>query len=234
MVAYDQLEHRLTRLERTLKLQRWALTTIFGAVAFSFSFTAQGSGDTPQSSVLRARGLVIEDAHGRPRIALGAPLEHLAGRNRSDPLTGMVYLDPNGNDRLTFGQLPDPNGPEGLLPRRVGGAGILIHDRDGVERGGYSVLDDETAVLTLDWPKAGEAVALSASPGMAGMGLFYRSPIGQYRDAFGSFVFPGKDSTLVKMSDGNGKERLILRTSENGQPQITQFDAAGNELVRKR
>lgn len=231
MVAREQFEDRLARLESKLKVQRWAMAAVLAVAALSFSFSAQGGGEPARSGILQVKGLIIEDAEGRPRIALGAPLGDIAGRNRRDPLIGMVYLDPNGNDRLTFGQLPDPKTPAGIKPRRTGGVGLLIHDREGIERGGYSVLDDETALLTLDWPKTGEAVALSASPRMAGLGMFYRSELGRYRDALGSFVFADKDSTLLKITDSGGRERLIVRSTETDQPQLMRFDETGNELA---
>lgn len=230
MVAREELEFRLEALEKKLKVQRLVMAAVIILAAFSFSVSSQGSDQSIRNGILRAQGLIIEDAQGRPRIALGAPMENVTGRSRTDPLMGIVYLDPNGNDRLTFGELPDPSTPAGIKPRRAAGVGVLIHDQEGIERGGYSVLDDETALLTLDWPKTGEAVALSASPRMAGLGMFYRSEPGKYRDALGSFVFADNDASLLKLTDSLGRERLIVRSTEAGQPQLMRFDDTGSEL----
>ena len=47
---------------------------------------------------IRARGLIIEDASGRPRISIGAPIP---GDNRTANFrTGMRINDPNGAERM--------------------------------------------------------------------------------------------------------------------------------------
>ncbi len=223
---------RLERLERKLKAQRFLLILGIATSALAFSGWAHASAQGPADRILIARGLIIEDEAGRPRIVIGAPVNKVPGRKRADDLFGLAYLDPSGHDRITFGQLPDPATPDGVLPRRSSGEGILINDSDGIERGGYSVLNDDTALLTLDWPKSGEAIALSAGQKSAGLGMFYRGDLGQYRDAMGAFIVPEADRAFAKMSDADGRERLILDLRGSGEPTLRSFDQKGAEISK--
>lgn len=134
--------------------------------------------------VLRVRGLVVEDEQSRPRILLGAPFPAVAGRTRTDARTAAIlFVDPNGHDRLTLGEelTPQIGGrvPPGI--RRVAsGYGVVLHDNSGDERGAYTWLSNGRALMTLDRPgaeafaaivndKTGEArLALSFPPDTAG------------------------------------------------------------------
>ncbi|WP_312681461.1 hypothetical protein [Stenotrophomonas chelatiphaga] len=71
--------------------------------------------------VLQARGLVIRDAQGQPRLILGAPVPDPAGGGkplgpRAAPLSGVVLLGPDGAERGGYGTLD------------VGGEAILTLD----------------------------------------------------------------------------------------------------------
>src|SRR6476646_3423745 len=89
------------------------------------------------SSVIRARGIIIEDQAGRERILIGAPIPAAKNRVRTDTarvaqlwagrfpspaqymeyykgyrhtMDGMLVLDENGVDRVAIGDsVPDPN-----------------------------------------------------------------------------------------------------------------------------
>lgn len=85
---------------RTIYLAQMVVMAVSLVLVYStVRVEAQESG-----TVLRARGLIIEDSQGRPRLVLGAPFPRVPGRKRQDPPTqAMVFLDEQGFDRLTFG-----------------------------------------------------------------------------------------------------------------------------------
>lgn len=137
--------------------------------------------------VLRARGLVIEDAQGRDRILLGAPIPESRHRLRTDlervrqhwasrlggekymedyatynhDVSGVVFLNEQGYDKLILGEkTPDPNTGK----RLVEAAGLTLNDDEGFERGGLGISRTEggeyRVTLGMDDPKLGEAVHL--------------------------------------------------------------------------
>jgi hypothetical protein len=147
-----------------------------GSVAFTSSLAG--------SSVLRARGLVIEDAEGRDRILIGAPVPPSAARVRTDaarvekewaPLMGgeaymeawrqydhevggILMLDEQGFDKLILADhTPDPNTGKRLFAV----SGFTFNDDRGFECGGFGTgrtADGEhRVVLGLD-DQHGEAV----------------------------------------------------------------------------
>ena len=230
-----ELRARLDRLER--KAKRYRLGAIAGALALTLSAGAtladSAGAQEAAADVLRLKGLIIEDSAGRPRIVMGAPAPQVAGRDRQDALTGIVYLDENGADRLTFGAYPDPMLESGTVARRVPGAGILIHDREGVERGGYGVLDDGMAALTVDWPKTGEGAVVSAGERFAGMGVFHRSPPGVYREAVTIGAVREGEEGFVKLSDAAGNQRVRVQLRGSGEPQLITYGSDGRELATR-
>lgn len=224
---------RLERLESKLQIFKVGFLITFLLLAATLAAVFFGFPAKADDGILRAKGLVINDEQGRPRIVMGAPAPKVKGRTRSDELTGIVYLDENGADRLTFGKEPDPMTAEGVKPRRVGGAGILIHDKQGIERGGYSVLDDETAALTVDYPKTGEAVALSANNMFSAIGLFHRSELGVYREALTFGVIRKNNQSFLKITDTNNTQRLRIQTNDNQKTEIKSYDKDSKEISSK-
>ena len=86
---------RLGVLERAVRMQRRvivALATLCGVVLVAPGFRAQ-----PVGEALRARSLVIEDANGRARIVLGAPLP---AQGTGASRIGMRINDENGFERF--------------------------------------------------------------------------------------------------------------------------------------
>lgn len=225
------IDLRFRKIEQQLrfyKLGFFTACTLGATLLYGFSFANK------KIDVIHAKGLVIEDQAGKPRIVISGDLSKIPGRKREDALSGIAYLDELGVDRLTFGKEPDPMTAEGIKPRRVAGAGLLIHDKDGVERGGYGVLDDETALMTLDWPKTGEAAVVSSSSDFSGMALFHRSSIGQYREAITLGAFRKNDASFIRITDASSRERLVIQTSGDGQPEIKHYDQQGRSLQAKR
>jgi hypothetical protein len=122
---------------------------------------------------------------------------------------------------------------EGIKPRRMGSAGILIHDRDGLERGGYSVLDDGMAALTIDWPKSGEAVSMAANKDFAALAAWHHSPPGQYREAVTIGSIKKSQTGFIRLSDTNLKERILLSANGAGQPELDVYDEKGLRLSKR-
>ena len=148
-----------TSAERLTRSIRWlqgyaALMTVALAVLFVRSGAAT-------DDVIRARGLIIEDADGRERILIGAPVPEAADRVRTDEArvrevwgprfpeaymdfyrdyshetTGMLILSGDGFDRLVVGDpVPDPN----IGRRSAPTTGMVINDVEGFERTGYGL-----------------------------------------------------------------------------------------------
>lgn len=174
---------RLERKVRMLSMYATGLTLVVGVLGVS-AFSAQRS-----QGVLRARGLIIEDAKGRERILLGAPIPYAKNRVRTDTararqewstrypdsirvkymgaynrlwhsMHGLLVLDENGFDRIGIGDsMPDPN-----IGRRIGaGTGLAINNSKGYERGGYGmtvVNGHERIVVGLDSKQGPEGLAL--------------------------------------------------------------------------
>ena len=177
---------RIDRMERKLRLlslYATVLTLIVGVLGVS-AFSAQQN-----RGVLRARGLIIEDAKGRERILLGAPIPYAKNRVRTDTararqewstrypdsirvryldiynrlrhsMHGILVLDENGFDRFGAGDsMPDPN-----IGRRIGaGMGLMLNNSKGYERGGYGMVTvngHERIVVGLDAKQGHEGLAL--------------------------------------------------------------------------
>ena len=100
----EPVQTRLARLERSIRHQRFAivgLLVVTVGVAVMPLSSAQQSTDQPVDTI-RARNLIIEDATGRPRIRLGAPLP-----GSGTPRTGMRITDTRGFERLGLNLFDD-------------------------------------------------------------------------------------------------------------------------------
>ena len=141
---------RLTRAIRWLQVYAALMT-----VALIVLFVRSGAAT---DSVIRARGLIIEDAAGRERILIGAPVPEAANRVRTDEArvrevwaprfpdaymgyyqdyshetTGLLILSEDGFDRLALGDpVPDPNIGKRAWPN----TGIVINDAEGFRADG--------------------------------------------------------------------------------------------------
>jgi hypothetical protein len=154
------------------------LMTIAVVLLFLRVFTAS-PGPGPSDGILRARGLIIQDAQGRDRILIGAPVPDSAARVRTNfrkavdawgkrfpsmdwyktldnSTNGILLLDDRGFDRIAIGDpTPDPN-----IGRRISPAtGIQINDQEGFERTGWGYFAAKgRVVLGLDSARGQEGV----------------------------------------------------------------------------
>ena len=73
------MQAEMQQVKRTIRwLQGYA---VLASIALVVLFVRNGSAE---EDVLRARGLIIEDAAGRERILLGAPIPEAINRVRTD------------------------------------------------------------------------------------------------------------------------------------------------------
>lgn len=153
------LDH-LLRIQRRLRItEGLSLICLLGLMFQSWVLTrprAVLAGE--QDKVLRARGIVIEDDKGRPRILLGAPIAKVEGRKDQEDIYGMIVVGENGADRVIV-CYPLP----GAQRQGESAGGVLLNDARGSERGGYVAADNGEIVLTLDGTKD-EAIKLGVDP----------------------------------------------------------------------
>lgn len=220
----NSLEQKIKKLERLyVKMNVTYLITIVAMITTFILYTL----NKEENEILDVKGIIVRDNENNPRIVLGAPASSIKGRKRQDEIMGIVYLDEYGNDRLTFGKEPDPMTPDGIIPRQVDATGILIHDKEGIERGVYGVSDDDRALLTLDWPKTGEAIALTADKNFAAIGLFHKSKIGQYREAVTIGNIPKQQYSFIRISDTLYNERFLIDTKAANNIEVKKMDING-------
>jgi hypothetical protein len=131
------IQTRIERIERRVRHYQIALVImVLSCVASGAIFSTTTTAQEP--NVLRAKGLVIEDAAGRDRIVLGAPLTDPQGR--VSPSTGIRINDPQGVERFAVGLLNNDrvvmgfDAPVGKGDPRNRERITIVADADG---GGY-------------------------------------------------------------------------------------------------
>jgi hypothetical protein len=153
--------------------------------------------DTKLDKIIRVQGIIVEDTNGKERILIGAPIPYAKNRARTDTMkiketwgkrfgknymgwykdynhsaTGIVILDENGWDKVIVG---DP-APDPIIGKRIGNStGIIINNKQGLERTGYGILDvngEDRVVLGLDKSNGTEGATLSVMPdGTSGLNI---------------------------------------------------------------
>jgi hypothetical protein len=177
-----ELERRLQKQTRSLQL-----CVAFLAIAVLVLFATAFDRSERHDQVLRVRGLVIEDAQGRERILIGAPIPEAKNRVRTDlvrvksawaggfpspdqyiqsykayrnDMNGILILDADGFDRVAVGDpVPDPNVGRRISPS----SGLVINDEKGFERSGYGLLKVDNrhrVVLGMDDTQSKEGLTL--------------------------------------------------------------------------
>ena len=218
------LERRTTRLALICGVQ---LAILFALCLFLAQSRRVQAADSAR--VLRAQGLIIEDAHGRARILLGAPFPRVVERMRQDgSTTSMVFLDEKGHDRLTLGEEPEPQIAGKVSPsmhRIAQGFGVVIHDGDGNERGTYGWLSNGRALITLDRPGLDAwAAVVDDRTGFAGMRVEYPPDIARDSNAIEIGTMGGQ--AFVKLQDTEQRDRAVF-AFEDGRTDFKTLDATG-------
>jgi len=229
-MSRDSVETRIQGMEkqisslRILCIVQFLLFASAAYVAFTHSTVHAKASD-----VLHTHGLVIEDENGRARVLLGAPFPVSKDRVRQDGTTeAMIFLDDKGRDRLTLGEEPDPQ-IQGKVPntghRIAPGFGVLIHDNEGNERGGYGWLGNGRAVLSLD-RKDGDAWAAIVDDSNGFAGTLYEYPQNIARGEAITIGTQGKQ-VFLRMEDEHSNPRASLSLDAAGNPKLASFDEKG-------
>jgi len=153
-------QDHLSRMQRRLRFAEvLSLGCLVGLILQSWALhrpdVALARGD---DKIVHARGIVIEDDKGHPRILLGAPIAKVEGRKDQEDIYGMIVVGENGTDRVIV-CYPLP----GAQRQGESAGGVLLNDARGAERGGYVAADNGEIVLTLDGTKD-EAIKLGVDP----------------------------------------------------------------------
>lgn len=200
----------------TTPVKRVVLVLVLLALPiWAFGFWA-GRAKVQRADVLRLKGLIIEDAQGRPRILLGAPTPTIAGRVRNEPVDGFVLLGPNAKDRIVIsypGYEPQVQGKIGRRTVALPSAGLVLNDSAGNERAGFGVSDDGSRVtLGLDYADR-DALGLIVSPGFSGFVAFARAGERNDQAVFG--VEKDGNGTL-KLANSSGDEAFLAEAPVKG------------------
>jgi hypothetical protein len=157
-------ENTLRRIEKIEKGQgklKWLIGSLIGLSLLPLLYFLKQP--VRRETVIRTRGIVIEDENGKDRILIGAPIPYSANRVRTDTnlvrkywagtfpdaaqymqwyknykhsANGMVVMNEAGFDVVLMGDdLADPN----IGKRRYKSSGLLWNSQEGWERGGAGV-----------------------------------------------------------------------------------------------
>lgn len=236
-----QMEQRIARLEakqRVLRLTCFLEAIVFVTlVAGTFLMGHVHANSAPE--ILHVRGLVIEDAEGRPRALLGAPFPKVLRRKRQDEgSNALVFLNEDGSDRLLVGEGIDSQ-IEGKVYAKekramVGSAyGVSIMDGSGNERGGFGFTATSAgrgrAVIALDRP-VGDAWGawVDDQSGWAGMTFNYPMPFKQYQPGIEMGLLGEKPFLHFKDKDDNARAELSVE--KDGTPSFAISDVNGRQI----
>ncbi|HTR46623.1 MAG TPA: hypothetical protein VMM16_04460 [Verrucomicrobiae bacterium] len=132
-----ELETRILRLQRNYNRLLVLQTVLAAAVIGAYLSSIQPMHASSTSDVLRIRELVIVDENGIERVIVGAPLP---------------------------GQWENGKVNTRRVERPFKQAGLLIFDKEGIERGGYVTEDThDNALLTLDDKKRQEVLLVTGA-----------------------------------------------------------------------
>ncbi len=205
----QEIENRYKRMKQFFI--GFVSLTLIGLISFGFA-------KTDKFSLIRAKGIIIEDENGKDRILIGAPVPYSKDRVRTDTnlvrkyfaseiypkdpdqymewykkyrhaAFGIVVMNEKGIDVMQAGdQLSDPN-----VGRRIFlPTGILLNNQKGLEVGGFGT-------HTFDDGRSGVALCLD-DPGNG-------------REAFHALVLSDGTRALI-LQDANGK--LVLGFGNSG------------------
>ena len=177
-----QLDQQNKRLNKIVFFSGLIIVCLLSQFLFSFR-------EADENKILRAKGIVIVDDHGRERILIGAPLPQAGNRVRTDTArvralwsqrfgnanqymkwykdydhkaNGILILDEQGYDIVCLGDgVPDAN----IGPRIGKQTGLIFCDNEGFERGGIGVINvgdkQNRVVMALDGENGTDATGIS-------------------------------------------------------------------------
>ena len=204
----EDLLSRIDALERRLTRQRIWTTSLTAACLLLLvtGFARQAP------LILRAQGIVIEDAQGRPRMLIGAPVPAVKERLRTDAATGLILLDSAGRDRLALGGYGGPQINGRVVARMSQAVGLVMNDAAGNERGGFALQANGTINLGLDTPDGREIASYFYTP-REGAAIYFGSEVGPGGDRALLGVFRDGNTAVFKLADTLNSELLMLKAA---------------------
>jgi hypothetical protein len=103
----EVLQQRIERLERRLRFFYGTSLVIPMLTIAGVMMQSGKAQQNPAATILRARGILIEDERGRERIAIGSPVPDPKEGQRRSPSTGLVINDAAGYERFGLGLSDD-------------------------------------------------------------------------------------------------------------------------------
>lgn len=218
----------LSRRVRSLEV-RWRFTVALAGVLVALVVLG-ASRKSPD--VLKARGLIITDNDGKPRVVLGAPMANASADPKLAQAVGLAVLDALGRMNVAVGTDAPLVYSNGTLGQRLYGThtGLTIYDpRSGGERGGMGVHADGHAVVCLDYEKDREAVCMSVASQDAFADVQLMDPSVAGMDRVGMFL--NEDGVGIVKAGGGGKNAnaLVLETGVGPTARLVALDNEGRE-----
>jgi len=230
------VEERVRRLERRVLILTALCCLLVVSLALVTELHPRSVFASASESVLRVKGLVIEDTQGRARIVLGAPFPATSERQRKDETsTAMVFLDEQGHDRFLVGETIAAQ-IDGKVPehfQRMGRSssyGATIFDPAGNERGGMGFLSNggtvSRAVVALDRPGA-DAIGMMVDDksGTAALGVSYAPDVAKW--STGLWLGTQGKKAFVTVKDVNDQPRATFGVGPELRPSFEVFDEKG-------
>ena len=221
------LAARVEALER-----RWRWTAMLAALLAGLTLAACVAARRPDD-LLRARGIVVTDAAGKPRLVLGAPMAEVSDDARLAESVGLVVLDAEGRLNVALGANTPLVYRDGSTGKRVEtDAGFVIYDpRSGGERGGLGAFADGRANFCLDYEGDKEAVCMTVAPGDAWTAVMLNgTPKEKMFDRVGLFL--AEDGTGIVKAFGGGEQRDgVVLESGTGPARLVHYAQDGKPLA---
>lgn len=223
--SIEALERTLARVERRLRWTQLACGTSLLVVALTLGLASFAR---PTADVLRVRGLVVEDAQGKARILIGAPIPRVDERKREDAAEGFVLIDASGSDRLQLGHVGGPQMGGKVQGRVAAASGLMVCDAGGNERAGFGYLANGQVGWGLDY-EGGEAIVAAVMPDQGMAGIVINAPV-EGADPTRAVLMTTREGTGLRLSDAHGVERAVLEVGGQGSPALRVLDADGAQL----
>ena len=241
-----EIQKRIRSLERRVALVTGLCCLLAILLIQEVEFRPHSVYADAPTTILHAKGLVIEDAQGHARILLGAPFPQLRDRLRQDETsTAMVFLDEAGHDRFLVGetiaaQIDGKVPPQFQRMGKSSGYAATIFDSEGNERGGMGFLANGStvsrAVVALDRPGA-DAIGMMVDDktGYAGLGAEYAPDVAKW--STGVLLGTQGRRAFITLKDLHDTPRATFEIGPELNPSFHLFDEKGKngpELLNSR
>lgn len=206
------MEEQIRLLQKQVKQLKYMLLGIISI----FALVILASFTTGNKDIIRTKGIIVEDANGKPFIMMGNPIPQDKDRARRDSMAGMAFVDEKGIDRLYMGKDGKLQVGGEIVDRNSEGWSYNINDVTGDERGGFGFADEEDRIgLGLDYggKDGGEAIYLYASNEVAYL-LMNSNTNDRVRQRAVLWHDTKRDLTQIKLGDKATDERLVLRAND--------------------